>query len=106
LSTDELQQLRQLHQQATHGRWEAYDNVVVPDHETPDEDTYRIAVCRPENAALIAAMRNTLPALLDIAEAATRIAAFAGGPERNSWTPVPTKTLGKLADTLTQLQQP
>ena len=74
-----IEQLRQLEQDATPGPW-AKDAPMMSQRDDryvgmlPHGDGYRHVMVAPdaETAELIAAMRNCLPALLDIAELAKR----------------------------------
>lgn len=88
-----VDRLRQLEQAATPGPWKA-DCVEDPNEPTGDGDEQY--VFRPEvghqvcayydsdsaDAELIAAMRNALPALLDVAEAAERAQSLLGWSAR------------------------
>ncbi len=73
MTDDTLSRLRALHEAATPGRWERDDKRVLggPRGDETASCTWSEAPC--QNAALIAAMRNTLPALLAVAEAADRV---------------------------------
>ena len=72
--TDPIQHLRELLANATGGPWndEYPEEVLAPrlDREGDEGPWKTVAECSTEDAALIVAAINALPALLDVAEAA------------------------------------
>jgi hypothetical protein len=78
MTTDAIAALRELESETTPGTWRVEEDAeyVVVQTGLDVEDYITIGAPNAQNradAALIAAMRNALPALLDVAEAAQRM---------------------------------
>ena len=77
--TDDIKRLRELLAKATSGPWEwwnsgKYGVTAIKEHDPGDEkgNLFACGGDRSTDAALIAEMRNALPALLDMAERCAR----------------------------------
>ncbi len=81
-----LDELRRLHKAATPAPWavatDRQGDYLVAHHEAAVCDLLDSTLAARQDARLIAAARNALPALLRVAEAARRLAA---GPESTAW---------------------
>lgn len=105
--TDRIDELQRLHEAATKGPWEAGSYFVWA------EDEHCVCAADTENQALIAAMRNALPALLRVARAAQQLRKAMTTPPKGYgdehqgywWTGATEKAAEEVAEAFAELER-